>query len=562
MGRKKYKLISILLIFAIGTGVLLTACGSKGNGSNDQVVSKDGNETPDKDDPSNNNDDKDIPDGEDGETDGFSYPMEGNKTLTYWTELNNNVSANYTNLAETPLYREVFERTGVTIKFEHPAAGQAEEQLNLMLASGELPDIIEYGWMNFPGGPEKAIQDGYILELTEIIEKYGSNLTAFLQERPDVDKMVKTDEGNYYVFPFIRGDDELLVSSGPIIRKDWLDDLNLDVPETMEEWYTALKGFKDEKGASAPLTYEDYMMDWGAFSGAYGVRKGFYQENGEIVFGDIEPGFKDFLEEYSKWYKEGLLDQDIATVDAKQITAKMTGDQSGASLGWMASRLGTWMESVTPTNPEYELVGAPYPVLEKGETPKFGSYEFPYANSNSAAITTSCKDVEAAARFLDYAYGEEGHFLFNFGIEGESYNMEDDYPKYADVLYNDPDGKPLNEAIAAYVRSNYNGPFVQDKRYIEQYLPLPQQQEAYQTWVKIDAANYLLPPITPTPDESQEFATIMNEINTYKDEMFLKFLFGDESIEGFDKYVDTIKNMGIDRAIEIQKNALERYNNR
>lgn len=134
-----------------------------------------------------------------------------------------------------------------------------------MLASGELPDIIEYNWYSFPGGPEKAIQDGYILELGEVFEKYAANLTRYLKENPEIDKQVKTDEGHYYVFPFIRGDEILLVSSGPIIRKDWLDDLGLDIPETMEEWYIALKRFKEEKGATAPLTYEAYMLDWGGF---------------------------------------------------------------------------------------------------------------------------------------------------------------------------------------------------------------------------------------------------------------------------------------------------------
>ena len=548
--RKKYcKIISLLIILVMAFGLFATGCSSKGD---DQAPNQNADQKPN---------DNEASEGTEEEVE-FTYPMEGNKTLTYWCDLNTNVSANYTNLADTPLYQEVFKRTGVTIEFQHPAAGQAEEQLNLILASGELPDIIEYNWYAFPGGPEKAIQDGYILELSDVLDKYAPNLTRYLKENPEIDKQVKTDESHYYVFPFIRGADLLLISSGPIIRKDWLDDLGLGIPETMEEWYVALKKFKDEKGATAPLTYEAYMLDWGVFTGAYGVKRGFYVEDGQVKFGDIEPGFKEFLAEYSKWYAEGLIDRDIATVDTKQIAAKMTGGQSGASLGWAASRLGSWMQTVTPTNPEYELVGAPYPVLEKGETPKFGNYEFPYSKTGSAAITTACKDVEAAARFLDYAYSEEGHMLFNFGIEGESYNMVDGQPKYADKLYNDPDGRPLNQTLAAYVRANYNGPFIQDERYLPQYQALSQQMEAIETWVKTDAEKYLLPPITPTPEESQEFATIMNEINTYKEEMFLKFLFGDASLDEFDEYVNTIKSMGIDRAIEIQQNALDRYNNR
>lgn len=71
-----------------------------------------------------------------------------------------------------------------------------------------------------------------------------------------------------------------------------------------------------------------------------------------------------------------------------------------------------------------------------------------------------------------------------------------------------------------------------------------------------------MPPVTPTSEESREYSAIMNEINTYRDEMVLKFIFGTESLDNFDTYVKNIENMGLDRALEIQRAALERYNAR
>ena len=55
---------------------------------------------------------------------------------------------------------------------------------------------------------------------------------------------------------------------------------------------------------------------------------------------------------------------------------------------------------------------------------------------------------------------------------------------------------------------------------------------------------------------------VKNEINTYRDEMVLKFIFGTESLDNFDTYVKNIESMGLDRALEIQNAALERYNAR
>ncbi|MNI78179.1 hypothetical protein D3C73_1345300 [compost metagenome] len=71
-----------------------------------------------------------------------------------------------------------------------------------------------------------------------------------------------------------------------------------------------------------------------------------------------------------------------------------------------------------------------------------------------------------------------------------------------------------------------------------------------------------MPFVTPTKEESSKFASIMTDINTYRDEMFLKFIMGVEPIDNFDKYVKKIQSMGIEEALVIQQAALDRYNKR
>ena len=207
-------------------------------------------------------------------------------------------------------------------------------------------------------------------------------------------------------------------------------------------------------------------------------------------------------------------------------------------------------------------VPAPVPTLVKGERAEMGYIENPFSGRASVAITTSCKDVERAARLMDWAYGEEGHMYFNFGTEGESYTMVDGYPTYTDEILKNPKGLPVSQAMSAYIRGNYNGPFVQDVRYLEQYYTLDEQRQTPIVWGECNGAAHTMPPITPTSDESKEFSTIMNEINTYRDEMILKFIFGTESIDNFDTYVKNIDNMGLARALEIENAALDRYNSR
>lgn len=495
-------------------------------------------------------------------------------TIKYWVDMpSDKVAPVYKNMAEIEMYKELENRTGVKVEFLHPPAGQANEQFNLMIASRDLPDVIERDFSNtgtggYPGGPEKAIADGVIIKLNDLIDKHSPNLKKLLTENKDYDKLAKTDNGTYFTYPFIRGDDSLMVFYGPQFRKDWLDELGLAVPETIDEWYTVLKTFKDKKKVEFPFSFRQNpgsgANDLGVgdgLSGAWGVGRGFYLEDGKIKYGPIEAGYKEFLKTMNIWFNEKLIDPDFASQDLKTFRAKVTDNKVGAFLGYTGGGMGYFYDLVKAQNPTFTLVGAPNPTLVKGEKSHFGQKDWPVSNA-CAQITTTNKNPEETAKWLDYGYGEEGHILFNFGIEGKSFELKDGYPKYTDFIVKNPEGKSMALAMSTYMRSHYNGPFVQDKKYFEQFLKYPDQLKAVETWAGSSTFDRRVPKITATPDESTQLATIMNEINTYVDEMFLKFVMGQEPIEKFDGYVEQIRKMKIDEALTIQQSALERYNKR
>jgi len=496
-----------------------------------------------------------------------TYPISSDTTIKYWSELNTSVSPNFTNLGDTPFGKGLVERTGINIEFLHPPVGQHKEQFSLMVADGDLPDAIEYRWLtDYPGGPQKAIDDGIIIPLNDVIEKYCPNFKAYLEANPEIDKLIKTDEGNYYVFPFIRGDIGLTNTIGLMLRQDWLDDLGMEVPTTIDEWYTVLKAFKEEKGATSPFVFEytqQSLLSANPFMYTYNTNREFFiGSDDKIHFGPMQDGYKEYLATMAKWYKEGLIDADIATQQLDQVSAKITSGASGAAVGWAGSRMGVWTNSAITTNPDFVLAPAPVPTLAKGAKAEFGPIESQYPSQASVAITTSCKDIETAARLFDWAFSEEGHLYYNFGVEGESYEMVGDYPTYTDEVMNNPNGWPLAQSLSAYIRGNYNGPFVQDLRYLEQYYILEEQKASDKVWGDHNGAAHKITSITPTAEENSEFATIMNEVNTYRDEMTLKFILGTENIDNYDKFVETLKAMGVEKAIEIQNAAYTRFKNR
>jgi putative aldouronate transport system substrate-binding protein len=498
-------------------------------------------------------------------------------TLTYWAEMNTATAATRKSFGEMSCYVEQEKRTGIHLEFQHPPTGpnQALEQFNLMIAGGNYPDIIEWNWIspsNTPGGPAKMLKDGVIVRLNELIDQHAPNFKKVLDEHPDWRKQIVTDEGDIYAFTFLRGDPALLTFAGPVVRKDYLDKYNLQPPTTIDEWHsvlTALKG-KDLNGNGQnddwPFSpWKDNSARGGfnnhAFVGAWGVTTGFYQDGGTVKFGPAQPEFKEFLKTMVAWNSEGLIDPDAVSMDLKAYDAKVTGGQLGTGVMNVGGGIGKYMGLMAEKDPNFKIVGVPYPTLKAGEKPQLGQRDNIYPGSNSAAITSANQHQVETVKLLDYAYSPEGHMLFNFGVEGLTYTLDNGYPKFTDLIMKNPDKLPLAQSMSAHFRSNFAGPFVQDKRYLEQYFQIPEQQDAYKTWQQ-PTNEKLMPPVTPTQDESRQYARIMAEVNTRFDEVFAKVITGAEPLESWDTFVEELKQIGVDEAVQVQQAALDRYNKR
>lgn len=480
-------------------------------------------------------------------------------SLSYWVELNPNAGATMADLGESRLYQELERVTETKVEWRHPSGdgAQIEEQFNLMLASKNLPDVIERNWFSVSRGPDDAINTGTILRLNELIDDHAPNLKKFLDENPEINKSIMTDEGNIYSFPFIRGHEKLNVFFGPIIRKDWLDKVGKEVPTTIEEWEEVLIAFRDLNNGEPPFVQTISHIKIGhAFIGAFGIPLEFYNDSGVIKYGSMQPEYKEFLTLMNRWYEMGLLDPDFAAMDTQLMDSKITTGKTLSFVNYTGSGIGKYM-GLMEGDPEFELVSAPYPTLNKGDRPEWGQLDFPYTGIG-AAITTSAKNPEQIVKWLDYAYSPEGHNLFNFGVEGESYEMVDGNPTYTDVILDNPNGLPVTQAMAQYIRAVYNGPFIQDVGYIEQYLVLPSQQEALVNW-GAPSNEKKMPMVTRTAEEARRYSSIMADLNVYHEEMMLRFIMGSASLDEFDTYVNTLKAMGIEEVLEIQQAAYERF---
>ncbi len=464
---------------------------------------------------------------------------------------------------ELPFWKEYEKRTNTKITFMTPPVGQEKEQFNLILASGKYPDIFVYDWIGYPGGPAKAVNDKIIIPLDDLIKKNAPNIQKEFERFPTAVKYVSTQSGQIFAAPLIYDVPSQQVAWGPNARLDWLKDLKMEIPETIDEWYAMLKAFKEKKGAASPLVYTvAHYKDSDCFTGAYNVSTKFHQVDGVVKYGPSEPGYKEYLTLLRKWYSEGLIDQDFASMDDKTRNTKILNGQAGIAYAPTKSGLAAWTAELRKTNANATMGGIPYPSLKKGEKVNVGK-----ANDkakSAAAISSTAKNTQKCMEFIDYAFGEEGHKLISFGLEGESYTMVNNKPTYTDKIMNAKEMAPI-AMLGKFTMAAEGGVWgVTEVGFVQQMNAYdPEINIALDRWSSSNTFSQNIPlAVTPSSADSSKYSTIMNEVTTYVDEMFLKFVMGQEPLDKFDAFVKNLQNKKIDDAVAIMQKSYDAFSSK
>lgn len=478
--------------------------------------------------------------------------------LTMWAKF---ASTELKNMGEIEFLQDFEAAANVEIEYFHPVGDNALEQFNLKIASGNWEDMVMFNWSNYAGGTTQALADGVIIDVAPYLEEYAPNYKAYLDANPSIYKQIVNEEGQIYGFPCI-GDPAVSVTAGYSVRKDWLDDLNMNVPETISDWEAMLTAFKTQKGATKPFTLtEATLLKTNFFAGAWGIATDYYVDNGVVKYGYAEPAAKEFIATMADWYQKGLIDNESIGSSDKICRANVLNNESGAIYGFVASCIGTVMDSAKESNPELELVGVQYPVLNESDVNKYIRRTAEVRADDCVCITYKCDDVEAAIRYLDQFYSEEGIIAKNFGKEGLSYEMVNGEPVYTDLIMNNPNGLNITDALKRYTQAPTPMVGIIDPRYYEQYYVMEQQRDAFILWNENsdEAVEFIYPSATTTTEEAEEFAAIDTPLKTYIYEELAKFVTGARSMDTWDDFVKQMEAMNISRAIEIKQAAYDRY---
>ena len=482
-------------------------------------------------------------------------------TFTIWHPTSTDIASVLDNLGDSEYYKELEKRTGVHLEFTHPAIGQEQEALNLMIGSGDYPDIIQMdkGSYWYPGGLDKAYSDGVLIRLNDLVESDAPNLWKLINSDNELWKGSVTDSGNilgiYTLIPEMAQPPWI----GMVLRQDWLDDLNLEVPTTYDDWHTVLTAFKEEKGAIAPLMVQNNgFSPFDFFNGGYGVGQAFYQVDGTVKYGPIEDGCKDYVTMMSQWFSEGLIDPDFATKkDFIPATDYTTTGKAGA---WYDIYILLSVRAIQSGSDTYKAAAAPSPAINEGDAVHFKNYNL-LAGNTCWTVSSQCEDPETLIRWLDYLFSPDGSLLTSYGFEGQTYELNDEgQPAFTEFMYANPDGHSLSQMMALYCKPPSGA---MEYHWERELAGQPDVNlNAMDVWNANNDGAYYLPGITMTYEESSEYAQIMGDIETLVNETIIQYIMGLKPLSEYESFVEQIKSMDIARAMEIQQNALDRYNER
>lgn len=452
-------------------------------------------------------------------------------------------------VATDSMYMKVWmEKTGIKVE----AVTATNEQLSV---SPVKPDIIRVQNIANCMGSDvyTMIANGELIALNQYIEDgLCPNYVAAIEEAGDGFRYVSNGDGVIPGFMQIREKNSPRSFAGIIVRQDWLTELGLDMPETIEDWDIALRAMKEAKGA----TFSGMWATIDAMEQGFVVRDDFYRDGTTVKFGPIEDNYEIFLDQMHTWYVDGILDPDFFTQSGDALFAKIANNETSAVIGWTGSTINKIMTMSEEV--QNGIAPAPQPMFSK-DNPSRVAYDIPSASGEWCyVISADCKYPELAVQFCDWVYSEEGKLLGTFGVEGESFEYDENgNPYYTEIITNNPKGYSLTEAKTYYVGEDNKPGVVMTASMMATYA-YDVQKESLSVWNDPDNPIRWLPPLNFTAEENNELSLIMSDVNTYVSENKLNFIYGNRPMDEFEAFRSDILDMKIERAIEIYQAAYDR----
>ena len=354
-------------------------------------------------------------------------------------------------IQDNPVFNEIAKRTGVTWDFT-PNVGVTDvnEKLGLLLASGDLPDMMTSGYTDTMN---KIIKANYALPLDDLVNKYGPNMMKNCKEGLAVSKMLRSDESkNLYFIPSSTNGGAVnpIYPNAFYVRWDLYKKLGMPKLNTDDDFLKLLSDMqklepvtKDGKktyafgfGLTDYFSYTFVQQPAKAWSGLYNAQSDcdvYLPENKMVKRWDENSAtFKQALL-LNRAYRMGLVDPDSVSMNSQSLNEKYLAGRYLAYCGGGNSQYdsafinaGTPEKGYVPVRVESYINNA---ANYQAETQQGGGWL-------STCITKNCKYPERVIQMIDYLCTPEGAVLQRYGLEGQNWDIKDGQGVIRDDILN------------------------------------------------------------------------------------------------------------------------------
>lgn len=474
------------------------------------------------------------------------------------------------------------------VKFEFVAlpadGGDAETKLNLMLSSGEYPDVICYNL-----DKQKTVkfgEEGIFIPINEYYEKDGKNLKELFKERPQYEKNAYAPDGNMYGFPTANECYHCQAYPKLWYNKDWLNRLGLQEPTTTEELKDVLKAVKESdyngngKADEIALTGSpdwDCQLEWWLMNSFVPCDKETlsYVKDGKVIFACDTDEFKQGLEYMNDLFENGLIDPTTFSQKSDQMQQVIRSDEK-LVFGYTADHFGMGIdlenaelnEAMTAMVPVEGPTGARYQLHKDYVDMTEGFNWF---------ITDNCDNPELAFQVGDFLMGKEASMVQMYGEKGKYWDdldapTESILPGTEAVYWIEP-GFTSNENDEYNKNTWWTGLQCQLAEFRASMAPKPEDMYAsgsyearlFEETNKV--VDYFYPEYLPKKvfleDEAdaERFATLQTSLQEYVKTSMAQFITGEMDVEkDWDTYVKTLDSYEKDSYVELYQKAFDEYN--
>jgi putative aldouronate transport system substrate-binding protein len=555
--------VSVTLVFA------MAACSSGNNGNNDSNATKTPTQSSNASGETPSQDVSHDPLGK------YDPPIEVSVTKGINGNFKLENGESYDDNVWTQGYKE---ELGIKLKYKwYIDNSQYDQKIGLDMAATDLPDFFSVNKNDF----QTLAENGMLADLSEVYRDYASPiLKGVIESDP------KTFESMHY-------DGKLLAVGQPHnlgeqidmiwIREDWLHNLGLSAPKTMNDVLMISEAFtkrdpdQNQKDDTYGLGLTKDLFE-SSFAGLKGFANGYHaypgiwikDNSGKIAYGSVQPEMKTTLQALQDMYKKGDLDKEFAVKDGGKVSELTTNGKLGMVYGlfWIP---GWPLNESKAANPGAEWKA--YPIVSSDDQPVLGSTSV--GVTGLTVVSKSAAHPEALIKLLNFGletgYGESAETEFqkyHMGDNGRelfhlSYRSMFPVSKNIDIMHK------VSEAVANKDGSNLRG---EEKNTFDSAMKWVDEKSA-SNWVHYSVfgsgeqsamaiteyyeKNNLMKVnefySTPTPTMMDKWSTLTK----LESEVFTKIIMG-ESIASFDEFVKKWHSLGGDEIIQEVNNW---YNN-